>query len=149
MIKDTTNKIQKFGSRARSKADWPSPSTATTWVPISFGGLPGSNTVRSSGSKSVSLCGSSVRNRCKSTSGVGGNFKKTAPMRWMQPDIMAWNLRKWITFRPVSGSVKKFEEAIRERNSGERPNIAMLALEAIPRYFGNVLDAENNEENSL
>lgn len=54
-----------------------------------------------------------------------------------------------MTLRPVSGSVKKSEEAIRERNSGDRPNIAMLALEAIPRYFGNVLDAENNEENNL
>lgn len=63
--------------------------------------------------------------------------------------MMAWNLRKRVTFRPVSGSEKKFEEAIRERNSGDRPNIAMLALEATPRYFGNVLDAENNEENSL
>ena len=145
MIKDTINRIQKFGSRTRSQADWPSPSTGTT----SFGGLPGSNTVCSSGSNSVSLRGSSVGDRCKSTSGVDGNFKNTAPMRWMQPDIIAWNLRKWVTLRPVSGSVKKFEEAIRERNSGERPNIAMLALEAIPRYFGNVLDAENNEENSL
>jgi hypothetical protein len=50
----------------------------------------------------------------------------------MNPATIAWNLRKRVTFKPVSGSVKKLD-ANTDKNSGDKPNNAMLAPEAIPR----------------
>ena len=53
-----------------------------------------------------------------------------------------------MTFKPVSGSEKKFD-ARTDKKSGDSPNNAILAPEAIPRYFGNAFDAAKSEENNL
>jgi len=50
----------------------------------------------------------------------------------MHPVIIAWNLRKRVIFRPVTESVKKLD-ASTDKNSGERPNNAILVPEAMPR----------------
>jgi hypothetical protein len=61
--------------------------------------------------------------------------------------MAAWNLRKRVTFRPVSGSEKKFD-ARTDKKRGDNPNNAILAPEAMPRYLGNVFDAAKSEENN-
>lgn len=71
-----------------------------------------------------------------------------APIRWTHPDIAAWNLRKRVTFRPVSESEKRFD-ARTDKKRGDSPNNAILAPEAIPMYLGNVFEAAKSEENNL
>jgi hypothetical protein len=53
-----------------------------------------------------------------------------------------------VTFRPVSGSEKRFD-ASTDKKRGDSPNNAILAPEAMPRYLGNVFDAAKSDENSL
>jgi len=63
----------------------------------------------------------------------------------MDPANIDRNLRNCVTFKPVSGLVKKLDAMV-ERKRGERPNSAMLVPEAIPRWFGKFFEAAKSEE---
>ena len=49
---------------------------------------------------------------------------------------------------PEAGSVKNLD-AMTEKNSGDKPNRAMLVPDARPMWFVNVFEAANKEEKYL
>lgn len=112
---------------------------------LSFRGFAGNSELRSSGSV---ICSGSSNGAVTCGSDAVESLRLIAPIRWTHPDMAAWNFRKRVTSRPVSGSEKKFD-ARTDKKRGDNPNNAILVPEAMPRYLGNVLDAAKSEENNL
>jgi hypothetical protein len=77
-----------------------------------------------------------------------GTRNVKAPTRWMVPDARAKKVIKWVTFKPVEGSVK-YLDARTERKSGDKPKSAMLAPDAAPRCRGKAREAAKSEEKYL
>ena len=62
-----------------------------------------------------------------------GMRKVKAPIRWVIPEAKAKKIMKWVTSKPVVGSVK-YLDAKRERIRGDNPKNVMLIPDAAPGY---------------
>jgi hypothetical protein len=134
---------QKEGSLNKCRTELPSSAyTACTSGP---GVLLGKRGWRSSVELSSSLPETILSDSDATPHCDVGMRRVKAPIRWVIPVAKAKKIMKWVTFKPVVGSVK-YLDAKRERKSGDNPKNVMLAPDAAPGYWGKVLDAAKRDE---